>query len=160
MDNTTNYLSILRDSLNKKIEVLDEILRLNEQQKESVSGEKIDEEKFEESIEKKSVCIEELTRLDSGFESVYSHVKEILSDNSEPYKSEIEELKRLISQITEKSMEVQISEKRNEKLVFSKMSEERIKIRKSKTANKVAADYYKNMSKVNVVEPQFMDKKK
>ena len=69
-------------------------------------------------------------------------------------------MKKLISEITEKSMEVQLSEKRNEKLVYSKMSEERIKIRKSKNANKVASDYYKSMSGGNVVEPQFLDKKK
>ena len=160
MDNTMNYLSILEESLNRKIEVLNEILRLNELQKESVSGVKLDEEKFEEMIEKKTVCIEELTRLDNGFEAVYANVKEILSKDSDSYKSEIEEMKKLISEITEKSMEVQLSEKRNEKLVYSKMSEERIKIRKSKNANKVASDYYKSMSGGNVVEPQFLDKKK
>lgn len=160
MDNTKNYLMILKDSLGKKIEVLDKILALNELQKESVSGEKMDEDKFNESIEKKEVCIEELSKLDNGFESVYEHVKEILNSDRELYKAEVEEFKRLISEITEKSMEVQISEKRNEKLVFGKMSEERNKIRQSKTANKVASDYYKSMSKVNVVEPQFMDKKK
>lgn len=160
MDNTMNYLSILKESLNKKIDVLNEILRLNELQKESVSGVKFDEEKFEEMIEKKTVCIEELTRLDNGFEAVYANVKEILSKDSASYKSEIEEMKKLISEITEKSMEVQLSEKRNEKLVYSKMSEERIKIRKSKNANKVASDYYKSMSGGNVVEPQFLDKKK
>ena len=55
MDNTMNYLSILKESLNKKIDVLNEILRLNELQKESVSGVKFDEEKFEEMIEKNSM---------------------------------------------------------------------------------------------------------
>ena len=115
---------------------------------------------FQEMIEKKTVCIEELTQLDNGFEAEYANVKEILSKDSASYKSEIEEMKKLISEITEKSMEVQLSEKRNEKLVYSKMSEERIKIRKSKNANKVASDYYKSMSGGNVVEPQFLDKKK
>lgn len=160
MDNTMNYISILKESLYKKIEVLDEILKLNELQKESVSEEKFNEDKFEESIEKKDVCIEELNRLDSGFESVFKHVKEKIDENPDMYKKDVEEFQKLISEITEKSMEVQLSEKRNEKLVFGKLSEERNKIRQSKNANKVATDYYKNMSKVNVVEPQFLDKKK
>lgn len=155
-----NYISILKESLYKKIEVLDEILKLNELQKESVSEEKFNEDKFEESIEKKDVCIEELNRLDSGFESVFKHVKEKIDENPDMYKKDVEEFQKLISEITEKSMEVQLSEKRNEKLVFGKLSEERNKIRQSKNANKVATDYYKNMSKVNVVEPQFLDKKK
>ena len=160
MDNTMNYISILKESLYKKVEVLDEILRLNELQKDSVSEEKFNEDKFDESIEKKDVCIAELNRLDSGFESVFKHVKEKIDENPEMYKKDIEEFQKLISEITEKSMEVQLSEKRNEKLVFGKLSEERNKIRQSKNANKVATDYYKNMSKVNVVEPQFLDKKK
>lgn len=155
-----NYISILKESLYKKIEVLDEILRLNEIQKESVSEKKFNEEKFDETIEKKDVCIAELNRLDSGFESVFKHVKEKIESNPEMYKKDVEEFQKLISEITEKSMEVQLSEKRNEKLVFGKLSEERNKIRQSKNANRVATDYYKNMSKVNVVEPQFLDKKK
>lgn len=155
-----NYISILKESLQKKIEVLDEILKLNELQKESVSEEKFNEEKFEESFERKDICIAELNKLDSGFESVFKHVKEKIDSNPEMYKADVEEFKKLISEITEKSMEVQLSEKRNEKLVFSKLSEERTKIRQSKNANKVATDYYKNMSKVNVIEPQFLDKKK
>lgn len=155
-----NYIAILKESLYKKIEVLDEILRLNELQKESVSEEKFNEDKFDESIEKKEVCIVELNRLDSGFESVFKHVKEKIDKNPEMYKKDVEEFQKLISEITEKSMEVQLSEKRNEKLVFGKLSEERNKIRQSKNANRVATDYYKNMSKVNVVEPQFLDKKK
>ncbi|MBQ3544346.1 MAG: hypothetical protein IJA34_05085 [Lachnospiraceae bacterium] len=160
MDNTVNYISILKESLYKKVEVLDEILRLNELQKESVSEDKFNEDKFEESIEKKDVCIAELNKLDSGFESVFKHVKEKIDENPELYKKDVEEFQKLISEITEKSMEVQLSEKRNEKLVFGKLSEERTKIRQSKNANRVATDYYKNMSKVNVVEPQFLDKKK
>lgn len=155
-----NYISILKESLYKKVEVLDEILRLNELQKDSVSEEKFNEDKFDESIEKKDVCIAELNRLDSGFESVFKHVREKIDENPEMYKKDVEEFQKLISEITEKSMEVQLSEKRNEKLVFGKLSEERNKIRQSKNANKVATDYYKNMSKVNVVEPQFLDKKK
>lgn len=155
-----NYISILKESLYKKIEVLNEILKLNELQKESVTEEKFNEEKFEESVEKKDLCISELNKLDSGFEAVFKHVKAEIDSNPQLYKKDVEEFQKLISEITEKSMEVQLSEKRNEKLVFSKLSEERTKIRQSKNANKVATDYYKNMSKVNVIEPQFLDKKK
>ena len=101
MDNTMNYISILKESLYKKIEVLDEILRLNELQKESVSEEKFNEDKFEESIEKKDVCIAELNKLDSGFESVFKHVKEKIDENPDMYKKDVEEFQKLISEITE-----------------------------------------------------------
>jgi hypothetical protein len=56
-------------------------------------------------------------------------------------------------------MEIQISEKRNEQAVLSKMSDERKRIYQSKANNKVVSDYYKNMNKMNIVDPQFLDKK-
>lgn len=160
MDKNKDYLSILKESLEKKLDILEEILKLNGIQKEAVSGNSIDGDRFDEIIEKKNVCIKDIEELDRGFETVYNHVKEFLLQDKDAYTEEIAALKQLISDITEKSMEVQLSEKRNEKLVMKKFSEERQKIHQSKTANKVASDYYKSMNKSTIVEPQFLDKKK
>lgn len=160
MDKNKNYLSILKESLEKKLVILDEILKLNEMQKDTVSGADFDGERFDEIIDKKNVCIKDIEELDNGFETIYNHVKEVLSQDKVSYAAEISVLQQLISDVTEKSMEVQISEKRNEKLVMKKFSEERQKIHQSRTANKIASNYYKSMSKSNVVEPQFLDKKK
>ncbi len=160
MNSEKDYLSILEESLEKKKSILDEILDLNEQQKDCVSVEEFDEDRFDELINKKDVCIKQIEGLDKGFESVYEHVREVLQNDGGKYAANKVRLKKLVSDVTEKSMDVQISEKRNEKLVYSKLSEERKKIHKSKVANKVASDYYKNMSRANVVDPQFLDKKK
>lgn len=155
-----NYILILKDSLKKKKKILDELLTLNERQKDAVSGINFDSEEFEAVVEEKDQYIERIEELDRGFQKVYEHVKVELSSNREKYKKEIEELKQLISDVTERSMEVQISEKRNEKLVYTKIADERKKIHQSRTASRVASDYYKSMSKVNVIDPQFLDKKK
>lgn len=160
MEKERDYLSILIESLEKKKVILNEIISLNKIQLESVSGKTIDDDKFNETIEKKEVCINEIEKLDKGFESVYNHIKDSLLNNSSLYENEISILKKLISEITESSMEVQLSEKRNEQIVLKKMSDERRKIHQSKTANKVANDYYQNMNKVNYIDPQFLDKKK
>lgn len=160
MEKERDYLSILIESLKKKKVILNEIISLNKIQLESVSGKTIDDDKFNETIEKKEVCINEIEKLDKGFESVYNHIKDSLLNNSSLYENEISILKKLISEITESSMEVQLSEKRNEQIVLKKMSDERRKIHQSKTANKVANDYYQNMNKVNYIDPQFLDKKK
>ncbi len=155
-----NYILILKDSLKKKQMILEKLLKLNERQKNAVSGINFDSEEFEAVVEEKDKYIEQIDELDRGFQNIYEHVKLELSDNREKYKKEIEELKQLISDVTEKSMEVQISEKRNEKLVYTKIADERKKIHQSRTASRVASDYYKSMSKVNVIDPQFLDKKK
>ena len=160
MDNSKNYITILVDSLNKKIKLLEYILVENKRQQLSVSSEKMDEELFEETMEKKEDYINQINEIDQGFETVYHHVQEELSVNAGQYKDEISELKELISVITQKSMEVQLSEKRNEQLITKKFSDIRKDIHKSKNVSKVATDYYKAMSKTGVVEPQFLDKKK
>lgn len=154
-----NYLSILKESLNKKLKILDELIGLNATQLKSVSGESIDDELFNQTIEEKDKCIKEIDELDKGFEIVYEHVKEELAANRGEYSEEISYLKEMIAKITEKSMEIQLSEKRNEQAVQKKISEERKKIHQSKTTNKVATDYYKNMNKMSIVDPQFVDKK-
>lgn len=160
MENGREYLSILTESLKKKITILDEILLLNQKQLESVSGNEIDDDLFNEVIDKKDIYIKEINNLDKGFEQVYERIKSEITGNTDMYSSEIAVLKQLISQITEKSMEVQLSEKRNKQAVLKKMNEEKTKIHQTRNANKVASNYYNNMNKVNYVEPQFMDKKK
>ena len=160
MENGREYLSILTESLKKKITILDEILLLNQKQLESVSGNEIDDDLFNEIIDKKDIYIKEINNLDKGFEQVYERIKSEITGNTDKFSSEIAVLKQLISQITEKSMEVQLSEKRNKQAVLKKMSEEKTKIHQTRNSNKVASSYYNNMNKVNYVEPQFMDKKK
>lgn len=160
MENGREYLSILTESLKKKITILDEILLLNQKQLESVSGNEIDDDLFNEVIDKKDIYIKEINNLDKGFEQVYERIKSEITGNTDKFSSEIAVLKQLISQITEKSMEVQLSEKRNKQAVLKKMNEEKTKIHQTRNANKVASNYYNNMNKVNYVEPQFMDKKK
>ncbi|MCI8669496.1 MAG: flagellar protein FliT [Lachnospiraceae bacterium] len=160
MDNSKNYITILIDSLNKKIKLLDYILVENKRQQLSVSSEKMDEELFQETMAKKEDYINQINEIDQGFETVYHHVQKELSENAGQYKDEISELKELISVITQKSMEVQLSEKRNEQLITKKFSDIRKEIHKSKNVSKVATDYYKTMSKTSIVEPQYLDKKK
>lgn len=122
MDNNSNYIYILRDSLKKKIVILDKIIKENERQKESVSGEKMDDTAFELSMDNKENLINQLNVLDDGFEKVYDRVKDILitEDGKKKYESEINEMKKLISDITDKSMEIQRQEKQNEALVMKK----------------------------------------
>lgn len=95
-----DYLSILKESLNKKVKILDELIELNTAQLKSVSGESIDDELFNETIEEKDKCIKNIEELDKGFEIVYEHVKEKLAANRTEYSEEILELKELISKIT------------------------------------------------------------
>ena len=97
--------------------------------------------------------------MDDGFEQVYNRVKSILADEKEAYREEIKQMQGLIREITDKSATVQAQEQRNRELAVKKFSSVKKNIRKVRTSNKVANQYYKNMAKTNVVDSHFVDKK-
>lgn len=160
MENLGTYLEILIDSLNKKSQLLDFILVENQKQQMAVSGDELDEAAFEDSIRKKEEYIGQLQTLDTGFDGVYNRIKELLLTQKEAYRSDIQKIQELIAAVTQKSMEVQLSEKRNKLLVEQKFSAVRQEIHQTRNVNQVANNYYKTMSKTGIVEPQFMDQKK
>lgn len=161
MDRDSDYIKILVESLVKKVEILDGILKENEKQKSAVSEEKFNDVLFEETLNNKEKYINELNSLDSGFETVYNRVRDVFQDEKSKgiYGEEIRHMKELIGKITDKTLEIQRQEKSNEQLVMKKLGDERNDIVQTKSLRKAASDYYKNMNKVDYIEPQFMDKK-
>lgn len=161
MDRNSDYIKILIESLVKKIEVLDSIIEENEKQKSAVSGEKLNDVLFEETLENKEKYINELNSLDTGFETVYNRVRDVLQgeDTKGAYREEILQIKALIGKVTDRTLEIQRQEKSNEQLVMKKLSEEHSNIVQVKNVRKAASDYYNSMNKVNYIDPQFMDKK-
>lgn len=160
MESLGTYLEILTDSLIKKSQILDFIMVENQKQQMAVLGDKLDEALFEDTVSKKEAYIKQLESLDSGFDSVYQRIKELLQTQKETYKTEIRKLQDLISEVSKKSMEVQLSEKRNQQMVENCFSAMRQEVHQTKNVNQVANQYYKTMSKANMMEPRYLDKKK
>ena len=61
------YLAIMLQSLKKKEQVLDEIIRLNDLQKKQLTDQATPVDDFDKTVEDKSACIDQLDQLDSGF---------------------------------------------------------------------------------------------
>ena len=156
---TTNYLKVLQESLLKKKDILESILLASEKQREIVSADNIDWEAFDRSIDAKGLLIENLGKLDDGFQNVYDRVKEELADNKDKYKDEIVAMQDLIRKVTELGTQVETLELRNKALIEKRFAEEHKQIKQSKIGSKVAMEYYQKMNKLNVVEPQLMDRK-
>ena len=161
MENTQNYIQIMINSLKKKVKVLDDISIQNEKQNEAAQSQKLDDEAMEQTYEAKESLIKELEELDNGFDNLYMRIKEGLADENakKQYAIQIKEMQQLISEITEKSMNIERQEKRNQEAVLKAVNQEKMVISKTKNAQKVSSDYYNNMNKVNYIDPQFMDKK-
>lgn len=155
-----NYLSVLEQSLIKKIEVLNCIQDYNAREHMLFSSENISFSVFDSYVDEKEKLIRQVISLDEGFENLYASVAAELKDNKEHYREQIQRLQSLVNQVTELSVAIQIQETRNKKLVEKYFSKEKSEIGQNRRTSKVAYDYYKNMSGSSVVSPQFMDKKK
>lgn len=155
-----SYIDILRQSLEKKSKVLDRIIEENKKHAKIAAAEKFDPEAFDEVFERKDELLKELEQLDRGFSTVYARVKDELINNKDAYREQIAGLQRLISEITDKSMDIQATEKRNQEALMNRMDSVKKEIYQAKNTKNIAANYYKSMNGLGVVEPQFMDKKK
>ena len=98
------YISIMLQSLKKKAAVLDEIIRLDDLQKDKLTDSECPVEDFDQTVEDKGKLIEQLEQLDSGFEKLYAQVSQELQDNKEQYADEIRQMQILIRSITDKSV--------------------------------------------------------
>lgn len=157
---TENYLTLLEESLQKKLQVMEEIQQYNLKQQELFQSEKVDLDGFDEAVEEKGKLIEKLTALDNGFERLYSKVKKELEVNRDKYQDQIKRLQKLVTEVTETSVSIQAQEARNKKLIEDYFRKEKENIRSGRRSSKAAYDYYKNMNRSSVVMPQLMDKKK
>ena len=128
---TGNYLTLLEESLRRKLQVMEEIQKYNMRQQEIFQSGEVDIDKFDEYVAEKGVLIDKLTALDSGFEKLYAKVSEELQGSREQYADQIRTLQGLVTQVTDRSVDIQ-----------------------------APIGYYKTMSKTAVVAPQFMDSKK
>lgn len=155
-----NYLQVLEESLQKKMDVLGRIQTLSEQQEQILSADSVSEDAFDKSIDEKDTLIKELNKLDEGFESLYAHIKEQLLAGRHKYKSQIVVLQTRIAEVTEKSVAIQAQEARNKKLAEDYFSRAKQELKKGRRSSKAALDYYKSMNKAQMVSPQFLDKKK
>ena len=120
----------------------------------------VDLELVDVNMDEKAKLIEEIVKLDHGFESIYEKVREQLLVNKEQYKVHIHNLQGLISKITEKSTAIQAIEARNKAQMDIVFATQKKEVQNRRNAMSVARDYYQNMNKVKHVSPQFMDHKK
>lgn len=155
-----NYLSVLEDSLKKKLQILDELTDYTTQQQELLKVEELDYEAFDRLVDQKDPLIQRIMELDQGFETVYDRIKEQLLSNKEQYAAQIRALQSLIGELTDKSVKLQTMEQRNKSAVEQQFRKSREKIRQGRQNKQAALNYYKNMNNSNYVPPQFLDDKK
>lgn len=151
---------ILLQSLEKKAQLLDKMIRQNSVQEGILKQEELDMDVFDEAINQQGAYLEELDRLDRGFEAVYDRVRAELLEDKERYRTEIARMKELIQQITDKIVTINAGNMRNKVLAENQFKKKRVSIGAGASKNKAARNYYNNMNNLNYVSPQFYDSKK
>lgn len=153
------YIEMLVDSLKKKEKLLTELLELTNKQTDILSEANIDWDEFGDLIDSKDTHITEINRLDEGFETLFARVKGEIESNKNEFIGEIATMKVLIKSVSEKGAEIEVVERRNKSLIENKFNDTRKIIKQSKLGSQAAAQYYQRMNKINIVDPQMMDKK-
>lgn len=159
MPASKQYLNVLIEGLQKKNRILKKILELNEQQAQLIK-EKESLEAFDHLVDEKEKWIDELNRIDKGFQSVYDRVRIDLLDHRNEYAAEIKALQEQIREMTDYHVAIQTSEQRNKQAIERYFKNARESLQSNRKSLKAANDYYKNMSRTNYVDPQLMDQKK
>ena len=151
---------ILLQSLEKKNQLLDRMIRQNGVQEQILKQEELDMDAFDAAIDKQSSYVEQLEKLDQGFETVYDRFREELIENKERYRDEITRMKEQIQQITDKIVTLNAGNMRNRMLAENQFKKKRQEIGSGASKSRVARNYYNSMNNLNYVSPQFYDNKK
>ena len=155
-----NYLSILEESLKKKIELLKDIEKKSKIQSEAFTDKKMSLQQLDDIMNEKAELIGQITNLDEGFESLYQKIKNELLDHKNEYTEQIKGLQILIGEVTDLSTSIQTIETHNKYMVEQYFRDEKMSLKRQRTSSKVSLNYYKNMNNINNIPPQFMDEKK
>ncbi|MFT4144601.1 MAG: hypothetical protein QM644_09120 [Mobilitalea sp.] len=153
------YFILLKDTLKKKINVLEELLKYTLIQEILIDKGDIEKEEFLDTISEKEKQLNILIQLDDGFEQIYQRIKELLSNNPKNYETHVQELKDLITIITDLNMKLQALEKRNKIKMDNVLLKKRSEIKNFKVNNQMVSNYYKNMTGQHQGQAYFLDKK-
>ena len=87
---------MMKESLEKKLEILHRIEQKNIDQHNVLMDPNADPDDFEVTVDAKTGLIEEIEKLDEGFEKLFSQVEDELKINKDRYKDDIERMQELI----------------------------------------------------------------
>ena len=156
---TEDYISILQDSLEKKIDLLGKIIVRNEQQRQLFESEGTTPDELDNNIEAKGRLVDQILALDDGFEQLFARVRQELSSDRDKYRDEIASMQESIRKITELTAKVESQEQRNRTLATGFFSGKKGAARQMRKGAAAVSRYYQGMMRSNVINPQILDTK-
>lgn len=155
-----SLLQILQDSLSQKLDILTAVEKKSIEQTNLLTDPDVSMEVLDRNMDEKEELIEQISKLDSGFEALYDNIRKELLENKECYKEQIWVIQQLVSEIMDRSVSIEAIESRNKAAVEMLFQNRRKSLQHKKTASSVARHYQKTAKSMNVVNSQFFDNKK
>ena len=153
------YVKILRESLEKKVELLTLISEENDVQSRVLSDPNSEPDAFQMTIDNKDKWISDISTLDNGFNTIFEKVKPLLENQKAKYRDEIARMKDLVRQITDLTTQVEKQEKENYHLAQQKFAGVRKRAQKIRKSQNAVSSYYKSMNGTGY-DSQFLDSTK
>ncbi len=154
------YITMLKQALQQKQLVLDELLVLTEEQERLFIASELEEAKFDELVKGKKMLIQRLEELDHGFEQVYQRIGDEIRNNKYQYQNDVEELQRMITGITDRTMKLRAIEQHNYIKFQNLLKAKRTEIKAGRKSSQMVSNYYKNAAVGPEAQSFFYDKKK
>lgn len=156
----TNELQLLIEALEKKKNVLENILSKSKEQGEVATAQNFDVEQFDRLVDDKSELLDQMEQIDQGFDAVYHRIKDELVNNQAAYKQEIGRLQQLIKETIDLGAQIHATENRTKDSMSNALLNSRQELVKRRTTSKSVMDYYKANSQTTFLDPYFIDQKK
>lgn len=156
----TNELQLLKEALQKKERVLQQILDKSKIQLELAGADSLNAEKFDALVDDKAELLVEMEKLDEGFDSIYQHIRNELPGQKEQYKKEIAVLQKLIQNTVDLGAQIHATEARTKDKLSVALVKSKRELSQKKTSMKAVSDYYKTSNNLKYVDSYFLDKKK
>lgn len=161
MDKTITYIKLLQDSLQKKKKILLHLTQLTKEQTVLFNQKEKNTQRHEEVFDEKQQLIDELNRVDDGFEAIYKNISTILKSNKSLYETEIKTLQVLISEITDLGVNLQALEMKNKEKFNLFLKNQKEEIRHIREGSRMSGKYYQNMANQHQIgQTYFLDEKK
>lgn len=160
MDEGMRYTKILRESLEKKERLLNNLLDITKQQAEYINSSEFELDVFEELMDVKTEMIEELDGIDEGFQAVYDRIRVYLKAHQTDQKEMIAEMQNRVREITRLSVAIQTQEERNRSRLEVIFSQKKQDINTFRKTSQVVNNYYNSMTGMGSSQSVFFNKKK
>lgn len=158
MDNQNQnsvYVNMMVDSLKRKKKILQFLMEKTREQETLLKDEEMDPDAFQATIDEKGQQIEELNKIDEGFDTLFSYVEKEIHENRMAYRTQIEKMQKLIGEVSELGIRIQALEHQNSGHFKVYLANERKTIREFHVNNRTTSSYYQNMANAPELEQSF-----